>query len=72
MWQRIRDKEVNEVARDDKRWQGMGEGWRMDGCHLPIGHWSCPMKCKGLSDASSGFWKTSRESFKQGKKFLKR
>jgi hypothetical protein len=30
------------------------------------------MRCKGLSDASLGFWKTSRERFEQEKGGLKR
>ena len=58
MWQEIRDKGVKEVAKVGKRWQWIGEGWLMDECHLPIGHWSCPMRCKGLSDATSGFRET--------------
>ena len=47
----------DEVTKDDMRWQGMEEGWKMDECHHSIGHWFCPMRCKGLFDASLGFWK---------------
>lgn len=62
----------DKVAKDDMRWQGMEEGWQMDECHHSIGHWFCPMRCKGLSDASLGFWKTSEGRFEQEKVGLKR
>ena len=54
------------------RWQGMEEGWQMDECPHSIGHWSCPMRCKGLADTSSGFWEASGGVFEEVKGFLKR
>ena len=49
----------------------MEEGWQMDECHHSIGHWSCPMRCKGLADTSLGFSETSEGGFEQGKRGLK-
>ena len=60
------------MANDDMRWQGMEEGWKMDECHHSIGHWFGPMRCKGLSDASLGFWRTSEEGFEEKRGDLKR
>jgi hypothetical protein len=50
----------------------MEEGWQMDECLHSIGHWSCPMRCKGLADASLGFWEASGRGFEEGKGDLKR
>jgi len=50
----------------------MEEGWQMDEYHHSIGQWSCPMRCKGLSNASLGFWRTSGDGFEEERGFLKR
>ena len=72
MWQEIRDKGEKEVAKDGKRWEGMDEGWQMDEWHHPIGHWSCPMRCKRLPEATSRFWKALSGAFEQGTLELRR
>ena len=53
------------------RWQGMEEGWQMDECPHSIGHWSCPMRCKGLADTSLGFSETSGGGFEEKRADLK-
>jgi hypothetical protein len=50
----------------------MEEGWQMDECHHSIGHWSCPMRCKGLADTSSGFREASGRVFEEVKGDLER
>ena len=50
----------------------MEEGWQMDECHHSIGHWSCPMRCKGLADTSLGFSETSEGGFEEVKEDLER
>lgn len=57
----------DEAAKDDMRWQGMEEGWQIDKCHLPICHWSCPMRFKGLVEANLGLWEASRGGFEKEK-----
>ena len=56
------------MVKDDMRWEAMGEGWQMDECPHSIGHWSLPMRYKGLADTSLGFWETSGGEFEQEKK----